>query len=177
MTSTTADFLILAIITLLQMIVAFLVTFSLYMMLAISDYTGGIDKFAGLMVIQPVLGAIFAVLTVVICFIIGLPIRVISTVRHWWIARTFVPVLGIAFGLILLILSYLSPWRGSVSEIADGFELQQEIPNLTLVLSGWFATTFFILHTFPPFSSILSFKKRITSSDKQTTSSPVNDQI
>ncbi len=122
----------------------------IYMIFALMDYQGGIDGFIGMAIFQPIMGAILSVLTILVCFLLGLPIRLIRKVRVWW-SRRFYIAIGLTFvGLILLGLSFMHHFMQVATILRDGIEITKSIPNGGLVISGWFLTAFCILHTFPP---------------------------
>lgn len=133
-----------------QVIFTFILTFSIYMILAIADYEGGIDSFVGIAIFHPIIGAIICFLTILVCVIIGLPIRLVSTINKWWTNHFAISVSGILLGIILIIVSVTPLFRETVKVATEGTDRLKEIPNTILSITGWFVTAFCALHVFPP---------------------------
>lgn len=88
-------------------------------------------------------------ITMAAMLIIGLPIRLIPTVRRWWIANGEISVAGIVLGCIAIIASYA---RGHQEEgQADGLAYSAWVPDYPWLLAGWLLMSFFLTHAwFPP---------------------------
>jgi hypothetical protein len=136
-------------ILLIQGFAAFISSFAIYMIFALFDYQGGIDGFVGITIFQPILGALISILTIIVCFLVGLPIRFIEKINSFW-SKYYFPILGIALGVVLLFSSFTPSLMETIKTVQDNLEVTKEIPNLKLVIIGWFVTAFSILHTFPP---------------------------
>ena len=98
-----------ALTLLFQLFVTFATLFVVYIIYALldvdeADMINGI----GFIVFQPVFGFILTILTILTCFIIGLPIRLNLKVRQWWLAKPLLPIIGIAIGLFLLFIAFSS---------------------------------------------------------------------
>jgi hypothetical protein len=89
------------------------------------------------LIFQPIFAIILSTLTIVACIIVGLPIRLLPSVRNWRSRRPIIPFIVFAIGLILLLLSL------------NDIEKEKEIPNYSLALTGWFLTAFSLLHFYP----------------------------
>lgn len=125
-------------------------TFILYMLFAMFNYQGGIANFVGLTLFQPILAILISVLTVIICGLVGLPIRLYNRLNIWWRTHFYVSIL---IGLLGLVACALSLMLGFVEEITyrmDGMDMTQTVPNQILSISGWFLVAIGTLHTYPP---------------------------
>ena len=120
------------------------------MIFALLDYQGGIEGMVGMVIFQPILAVILSVCTIVICLIVGLPIRLNKNLFNWWTNKFYIPIIGIICGISLLILSFFPYFLQTITMEIEGQETIKKIPNLSLVLSGWFLTAFSTLHLFPP---------------------------
>jgi len=142
---------IIAILTLIfQFALTFIATFCIYMLFVLLDNDFGIDGLFGLFIIQPIFGLIFSILTIIICLIIGLPIRLNKKLNHWWTTHFYISIIGTICGLTLLLLALLPNFNETVETIIDGQKTLKQIPNLALLCVGWFLTAFSILHIYPP---------------------------
>jgi hypothetical protein len=135
----------------LQLGSTFVLTFAIYMVLAIGqNFEGGFDNVVGMAIIQPLMGAIICGLTIIVCLIIGLPIRLIKLFNNWWTNHFLISVGGTGLGITFIIISFIPTLREVVKVTTDGVEHLKEIPNLILSIAGWFVTAFFTLHIYPP---------------------------
>jgi len=132
-----------------QMVLTMLTLMVLYMTMAIFDTDGGIDGLAGLFFFHPVSALLCAFVTVVICTLAGLFIRLHPRVFRWWTRFFFLDPMLIVFGFILVLLS------AGFTEIRsiEGPEgpVAREVPNAYMFLSGWFLLAFGLMHLFPPY--------------------------
>lgn len=133
-----------------QVALTFIATFCIYMVFALLDNEFGFDGLFGLFIIQPLIAVIISSLTILICLLLGLPIRLNKKINYWWTTNFYVSIIGAFVGLILLYLASLTNFRETVSTNIDGQEMIKQIPNSTLTYIGWILTTFSILHSFPP---------------------------
>lgn len=69
------------IVLLLQCIITFVILMVIYMVFVLIDYQGGIDSLLGVAIIQPIIGALISILTIIICILIGLPLRVSNKIN------------------------------------------------------------------------------------------------
>ena len=122
--------------------VTFVALLGVYLLLALLEYRGGFPAFVGLFTFQPVLGALFSFVTVGICALLGLPLR-LAAFGHWWRQRALLVLGGAAAGGMLLPLALLL--RDATNPPASN-----EPFVLGLAGSGWFLLAFCLLHVFPP---------------------------
>jgi hypothetical protein len=120
------------------------------MIFALLDYQGGIEGMLGMVIFQPIFAVILSVFTIVICFIVGLPIRLNKNLFKWWTNKFYVSIVGIVCGVSLLLLSFFPHFLQTIKTEIEGQETIRKIPNLSLVVTGWFLTAFSTLHLFPP---------------------------
>jgi hypothetical protein len=144
----------------LQLGFTFVALIGIYMLFALLDYSGGFESLLGLIVFQPVLAVLLSSLTLILCFIVGLPIRLNKTINQWW-TKNFIVAISLAIvGFTFLFLSVLPPFTEAVAVTIDKAIMTKTLPNGWLAITGWFVTAFAILHTYLP----VTIKKRITSS-------------
>ncbi len=120
------------------------------MLLAMFDYQGGFANFLGLTLFQLILAILLSILTVIVCGLVGLPIRLNNRLNNWWRTHFYISIL---IGLIGLVACAISLMPGFVEEITyrmDGIDMTQTVPNQTLSISGWFLVAIGTLHTYPP---------------------------
>lgn len=125
-------------------------TFGLYMLFAMLDYQGGIANFVGLTVLQPIFAILLSVVTVIVCGLIGLPVRLNRKLNEWWRTHFYVSIL---IGLSGLIACAISLTPGFIEEITynmDGSDRTHTVPNQILSITGWFLVAFGTLHVYPP---------------------------
>jgi hypothetical protein len=147
-----------------QLFLTFATLFVIYIVYALLD-VDEVDLISGLgfIVFQPLLGFGLTGLTVLICLIAGLPLRLITKVRQWWLTKPLLPVLGASVGLFMLLLSFHSNLTETKQVILNGETIDKEVPNTPLSITGWFLIAFCLLHFYP--QTVLSiFRRRQTSS-------------
>lgn len=135
----------------LQGIVAFIALIAIYMIFVLLDYQGGIDGFIGTTLFQPVIGGLITILTIGICLLIGLPIRISERINTWWTKRIWISIFSALLGLSLIILSLLPSMIKTVDITIENEIIQKQILNLGFATTGWFLTCFSLLHLFPPY--------------------------
>ncbi|MDR1667777.1 MAG: hypothetical protein LBS03_08845 [Bacteroidales bacterium] len=146
------------VLTFLQVGLGFVVLFGIYMIFALLDSDFGIDGLVGLIIIQPVLGCIISALTVVVCFIIGLPLHFNRRINRWWKKHFYLSIIMLFAGLLALLLSLFPSFVEETKIMTDGYDTVKNVPNSYLSLSGWFLTAFSILHLYP---ASFSFSNKI----------------
>ncbi|WGF94032.1 hypothetical protein [Aequorivita marisscotiae] len=122
----------------------------LYMLFAMFDYQGGFANFVGLTLFQPILAILISILTVIVCGLVGLPIRLNNRLNTWWRSHFYVSIL---IGLLGLVACAISLMPGFIEEITyrmDGMDMTQTVPNQILSISGWFLVSIGTLHLYPP---------------------------
>lgn len=142
---------IITILTLgLQIALTFISTFCIYMVFSFIDSDFGFDGLFGLFIIQPIIAIILSGLTLFICLIVGLPIRLSNKINYWWITNFYISIIGAICGFIFLFLALLPNFSETVMTNLDGQPSLKQIPNSTLTMIGWFLTAFSLLHIYPP---------------------------
>ena len=134
----------------IQIVWTFILSFAIYMFFAILDTNFGIDGLFGLLIIQPIFGAILSILTIGVCLLVGLPIRLNKKINKWWTTNFYISIIGTVFGLALLMLALIPKFNETIKIQLDGQETLKNIPNYILSYTGWFMTAFMTLHFFPP---------------------------
>jgi hypothetical protein len=134
----------------LQGTATFITLLVIYMAFVLLDYQGGIDGFIGTALFQPIIGALLSIVTVGICLLVGLPIRLSSNINSWWSEKFWLPILGVLLGLVIIIVSVLPPMRETINATMDGEIIKKQIPNMGAAITGWFLISFSLLHIFPP---------------------------
>jgi len=132
------------IVFLIQSTLTLFLLLFIYMILVLIDYEGGFDGFVATTVVQPILGLFFALVTIGICLLIGLPIRISQPINSWWRKNYWIGIVSLFIGTSLLGASLY------FTEMYRETDIEKEIPNITLATSGWFITAFSVLHIFPP---------------------------
>ena len=120
------------------------------MIFAILDYEGGFDSFFGMAIFQPIIAALLSGLTIICCLTLGLPIRLIKPFNKWWTRHFYIAFFLVLVGLTLIGLSFTPQFREETVVSTGEMELVKSIPNLALVIIGWFLTAFSLLHIYPP---------------------------
>jgi len=116
----------------------------MWFMQASASYDGGLSAIAWILG-----GAYYSVITVCIVTVVGLPLRNRLRPRAWLVQRWWIPLTGIALGLVLVALGSLR--ASDVTAIdATGYREYVDGPNLPLSLLGWFMLAFCLMHTWWP---------------------------
>jgi len=137
-----------------QLAVAFAVAWFYYIIaMMMTTYDGVLS-----MIFQPIMGAIFAAITVVLCFILGLPIRLIRSVREMWRRVWWLPLFFGAGGFVLMVMSWVL--RVTVHDPATDVDVETFQPAMALV--GWLLSVFAALHFWFP---LPRFLRRVQSDD------------
>ena len=134
----------------LQILSTFIALFFIYLVFEVfkveeSDLIGEVL----FVMFKPFFSIAAGFVTICICLIVGLPLRLINTLSNWWIQKPLAQVLLLAIGLLLLILSANTHFALLVSADIAGAEVLKSEPNRYLALSGWFITAFSMLHFYP----------------------------
>ena len=133
-----------------QITMAFITAFCIYMGLAVIESEFGFDGLVVLFVFQPIGAVIVSGLTILLCLIVGLPIRLNKKINHWWTTNFYMPIIGTVVGLSLTILAILPYNEKTIPATIDGEEVLRQIPDPTFAICGWLLTIFCILHTYLP---------------------------
>jgi hypothetical protein len=128
-----------------QIIAALIIGVCYYtLVMAMTVYDGILS-----MIFQPIMGAIFTTIAIVIMLIAGLPIRFIRLLNTWWRQHWWIVfVIGaVAFGMMYA--SWMPQYRIKVFDPEMNMEVDSFHP--ALAISGWMMTIFAVLHFYPPF--------------------------
>lgn len=125
-------------------------TFILYMLFAMFDYQGGFANFVGLTLFQPISAILISILTVIVCGLVGLPIRLNNQLNTWWRTHFYVSILIGFLGLVACAISLMPGFVEEVTYRMDGMDMTQSVPNRILSISGWFLVAIGTMHTFLP---------------------------
>jgi hypothetical protein len=120
------------------------------MVFALLDNDFDLSGLFGLIIFQPIMGIILSALTIFVCLIIGLPIRLNKKLKYWWTTNFFIPIIGTVLGLIFLFLALLPTFSETVIYALDGEPTLKEVPNSILSILGWLLTAFSLLHIYQP---------------------------
>ncbi len=134
----------------IQILYTFITTFCIYMFFALLDNDFGFDGILGLMFFQPIIAFLLSGLTILICLIIGLPIRLYSKLNSWWTKNFYISIIGVIIGLMMILLALLPAFNETVTYNLNEQPTSKQIPNLTLSCIGWLLTAFSILHSYTP---------------------------
>jgi hypothetical protein len=85
--------------------------------------------------------------TIVICLLVGLPIRLIPKVHKWWYSNSYIAFIGLALGFLTIYVS--SNFTDTIKVVENETEVIKQIPNYTILGIGWFTSAFFLLHFYP----------------------------
>ncbi len=130
-----------------QLVVAFAVAWFYYMIaMMMTTYDGVLS-----MIFQPIMGAIFAAVAVAVCFILGLPIRLIRSLRERWRSVWWLPLFTGAVGFVLMVMSWML--RVTVHDPATDMDVQTFQP--AMALAGWLLSVFAALHFWFPLPRFL----------------------
>lgn len=135
-------------IFIIQALFAFLVNMALFLVYAAWTYEGGIDGFTGMVFFQIIYAVIFGLVTLLVCGIMGLPIRLSKRLYTWWTAHSWVSLLIMLAGLVLFFMSLTHTYMKQVW--LEDSRQWKSIPNPGLSMMGWALTGFGALHVFPP---------------------------
>ncbi len=136
-------------VLLYQYILTSIVLFAIYMISAFFETEIGFEGWFGLLFFQPILAIIFTIFTIIVCFIIGLPIRLSDKINRFWKSNSFISIIGIFIGIGCVMLSYQNNFSSLVEvENEGGFPDKREQANLYLAIPGWFLTGFMALHCY-----------------------------
>jgi hypothetical protein len=128
----------------LQLAVSFLVGFFLYMLaMVLTVYDGLIS-----MIFQPIIGSVFSLIGVGVCFLVGLPIRLIRPLKAWWRRVWWLPLVLGMIAFLMLVASWHPSLRIQVYDLELGGNISTFNPGLAL--GGWLLSIFAALHFYPP---------------------------
>ena len=127
-----------------QLAVAFLVAWSYYTLaMAVTVYDG-----LPSLIFQPIMGALCAGVAVLLCFLLGLPIRLVARLRRFWQHICWLPFFLGTLGFVLMVVSWQPPFRQTVHDYASDMVIQTFQPGLAL--AGWLLSIFAALYFWFP---------------------------
>ena len=129
----------------------FVLTFITYLVFALFDYKGGIANFIGLALFQPLLGLLFSGVTILLCFLVGLPLRLHKKLNIWWRKHFYIAIILIGIGICFCIISLTPKFIEVITYRMEGMDFEETVPNQFLSITGWFALAIGSLHLFPPY--------------------------
>lgn len=83
-------------------------------------------------------------------------LRINTNLKKWWIDRPFIPVILIITGILMLVISHYKGLQTSFIWEDNLREKRSFMPNIYLLLCGWFFICFACLHIFPKARNPLS---------------------
>lgn len=86
-------------------------------------------------------------MTIGICLVVGLPIRLFSKIYNWWLSNSYIAFIGLTLGFIIILIS--PNFTNKIQIVENGVQTFKESPNETILGIGWFLTAFFLLHFYP----------------------------
>jgi hypothetical protein len=132
-----------------QLAIAFAVAWFYYMVaMVMTVYDGPLS-----LIFQPIMGALFAGFAVALCFVLGLPIRLVAKWRQAWQRVWWLPFVLGTVGFALMVLSWQPPFPQTVHDYTTEMDIQTFRP--AMVLSGWLLSVFAALHFWFPFPRFL----------------------
>ncbi|HVU58311.1 MAG TPA: hypothetical protein VHD83_24790 [Puia sp.] len=88
--------------------------------------------------------AIIILLSMAVCFLAGLPIRINRRTNDWWTHHQLIPIIGVIIGSVSMLLSC------TVFEQVDHYyDITMIRSNPFLSIGGWAITIFCLLHWYP----------------------------
>ncbi len=142
----------------LQIASTFISIFCIYMVFAMLDSDFGVDGLFGLVIFQPIMAIILSAMTIFVCLIIGLPIRLNKKLNYWWTRNFYISIIGTIIGMTFLFLALLPAFTETVAYDLDREPTIKQIPNSIFSMTGWILTAFSILHIYPPRQSTEKLK-------------------
>jgi hypothetical protein len=135
---------------LIQLLSTATVLFVIYMISALLtnvevDMVTGI----GFILLQPLMAFIVIVITLLLCLLLGLPLRKHKRLSQWWQSRKLIPVIGIGLALLLFLLSFLPAFSVPTQIELDDITIAKDMPNAVMAISGWILLAFSMLHFYP----------------------------
>jgi len=127
-----------------QIIAALLICVSYYMLaVAMTVYDGLIS-----MIFQPIMGAIFTGIAILLLLLIGLPIRLWKQLNVWWRSHWWIPFVIGTVAFIMICLSWSPGLR--VQAMDPDLNIMVDSFHPLLAIGGWLLTLFAVLHFYPP---------------------------
>jgi len=137
--------------TLTRFLIVLIVLVIIYMSFALLNYDGGVDSFTGLIIFQPIFATVISLSTILLVFLVGLPLRSIEFLLKWWKRNYQIAYIIIIVSIVFLILSIFPSLRQEKILLINEVETIKLVPNFILVATGWFLIAFSLLHLHIPF--------------------------
>ncbi|MES2389592.1 MAG: hypothetical protein V4543_16425 [Bacteroidota bacterium] len=134
----------------IQMASAFVVFMCIFMSLALLDYQSGIDGLLSILVFQPVMGAIFSLPILLLCLVVGLPLRFVQGLNYWWRTHFYLSFFGILIGTAIVVLACLPGFTETFTVVREGVDVSEQHPDTYLSISGTVTAVFFTMHQYLP---------------------------
>jgi hypothetical protein len=135
---------------LFQIFATFIFLIILFMLYSILDNVDAdLVNMTVLLFINPLWGILFSFLTIVVCGLIGLPIRYKVNLHDWWLKHSYIPLIGFMLGVSLLIIAFHGDLTQDITTTIGDESFKRQGPNTTLTIIGWFICAFSILHCYP----------------------------
>jgi hypothetical protein len=93
-----------------------------------------------------IIPVIFISGSILLCLLLGLPIRLIPKVKQWWYSKRYLGLAGLLLGLLLIVLSSTVCVHQYQALNKNGNCGSHNIPNYYLLITGWFVLSFFLCH-------------------------------
>jgi hypothetical protein len=102
--------------------------------------------------------------TIAVCFLIGMPIRLIPKVFNWWYRHPLIPTILLVIGISFCFLSIQPQFISYQKDLEKIEPSVKQIPNFNILTIGWFLTGFSLTHLYlkPLFNSILNVHRFLT---------------
>jgi hypothetical protein len=133
--------------TTFQFFAALLVGVFYYMLaMAMTVYDGVLS-----LIFQPIIAVILTTIGIGIVWLVGLPIRLFSGLRSWWIDHWWI---SFAIGTVAFVMMWAS-WLPSlrIQVWNPDLESHEDSFHPLLGFGGWLLTVFAVFHFFPPLKS------------------------
>ena len=127
-----------------QTVAAMIIGVCYYMLaVAMTIYDGILS-----MIFQPIMGAIFTCVAILVLLVVGLPIRLWKKLNIWWRAHWW---LSFVIGTGAFVMMFLSWMPGLRVQVMDP-ELNMTVDSFhpILAIGGWMLNLFAVLHFYPP---------------------------
>lgn len=133
-----------------QLFITFVALLSIYMLFALLDMLDfDMIGMIGFVIFQPIWGIALSSLTILICLVIGLPIRLSTKLRSFWIKNMWIALVMLVIGATFMILSLNHQFTEVHVEVIDEQTIERHTPNTEFALTGWFLIAFPLLHFYP----------------------------
>ncbi len=102
-----------------------------------------------LIFVNPLWGVLFSIVTIIVCGLIGLPIRYKTNLHAWWLRHSYIPLIGFSLGIILLLIAFHGDLTQETETTIGDEIFKKQAPNTTFTIIGWLICAFSILHCYP----------------------------